>query len=159
MGESISDILAREDKNWKETKVDQKGNPLADGVYHAIVSDAKLTTSKSGNAMLVFELTIQEGRNKGRKQNVYNLLSGKGLSFTKQKIETMCIDVENLSDLVPLVQQGAFIGIILQIKVVSNGDNTNIYFQKRLNAPEEDYPEVSDEEIDEMVEPEEKTPW
>ncbi len=158
MGESITDILAREDKNWKDAKTENNFREnIPDGVYHAIISDAKLTTSKKGNAMLVFELTVEVGKGRGRKQNVYNLLSGAGLAFTKQKIDTLGVKCDSITDLVPLVQKGEFIGISVQVKIVSIGDNQNVYFQKRLDVTEE-YPSEEEAEAEDF-ESEAKPPW
>lgn len=159
MSESITDILAREDKNWKDAEVTKNNysTPIADGVYHSIISDAKLTTSKKGNAMLILELTVETGKGGGRKLNTYNLLSGQGLTYTKQKIDTLGVACEAITDLVPLVQKGKFIGIAIQIKVVSVGDNQNVYFQKRLDIAEE-YPTEEEADAGDGIEPE-GPPW
>lgn len=137
---SIEDILAQEDVNWKTAKAPKKVFKVKEGIYHAIVSDAKLSTSKStGNPMLVIEITLHLASGKPWKMTTYSGLTGASLPYTKAKLEVMGVKLNSLKDLVPAVQNGDLVGIQLQVKVqdqANSDDMQNVYFQKRINADE-----------------------
>lgn len=154
--ESIEDKLNELQKNWKDAESIgdyHKKDELPEGIYVAAITDAKLTTSKSQIPMLVFEMTVQEGRYEDWKHNVYCLLNDKGIKYTKQKVEATQVVCESPADLVPIIKSGKFIGIIMQIKIQVYNGITNTYFQKRIDVEADDTDEVPIKEKDE------KTPW
>lgn len=60
--------------------------PKPEGTYPAMVGSATLEVSKAGNDMLVLVFTITEGEFAGVQLKDYNVLTGKGASFTRQNL-------------------------------------------------------------------------
>lgn len=109
--------------------------PVPDGIYQVKVKTAELKHSRAGNPMISWCLEIVGGNRNflGRwiwKNSV--IQSGKPLEFLKKDLATAGLRPPAFSALPSML--GRVVGKVLEVQKKTDGEFTNVYFNRALSA-------------------------
>lgn len=125
------------DSDFAQAPVEEKKfQEIPDGKYQVSVDGVEITKTKaSGKAMLKWTLKIRGPRFAGRllwKNNV--MIPGPNMGWLKQDLRVCGVELELLSHL--RANLPSLLGVWLEVTKKTVGDNTNIYFNKRIATGE-----------------------
>ena len=128
--------LSAFDDDFEQTEVDQDQiGDVPDGRYQVEITKADLRYTKTNHdPMLVMELTILGPKYNNRKiwhNRVF--LNSESMRWLKNDLTICGLKLARLTDLNHRLNE--LVGVRLEIVKRTNGEYTNIYFQKRLVAP------------------------
>ncbi len=109
---------------------------IPDGKYQVNVDKAEITKAKtSGNPLLKWTLKIIGPTNINRLLWNYHILNNPtGQSWLKKDLNLCDIHLNKLSDLPKNIEN--LLDVKLEVTVRTRNDNTNVYFNRRLNDNE-----------------------
>jgi len=125
--------LSQFDDDFAEAEVESREfDELPDGKYQVTVDKVELTRAKtSGNALLRWTLKILNGPHVGRLLWRNNVMASRdNLRFLKTDLHVCGLDLEKLSDLPGELDQ--LLDVNLEVTKKTRGENTNIYFNRRI---------------------------
>lgn len=136
--ESTNDVdLSQFDEEFTSAKEAERGANVPDGRYKVLVDRVEITKSKkTSQPMLKWELRIVEGEHANRKLFRNNMLATKeNFSWLKADLKVVQLNppLEKISDLPKRLNE--LLDVALEVQVKTKGENTNIYFQKRIPGP------------------------
>ena len=125
--------LSSFDDDFASAPVEERQHDeVPDGKFQVVVDRVELTTAKSsGSPMLKWTLKILGPTHAGRllwRNNV--MASRENLKWLKQDLHTCGLDLQKVSDLPGNL--GRLLDVQLEVVKRTRGENTNIYFNKRL---------------------------
>jgi hypothetical protein len=126
--------LAKFDGDFAEAPVEEKKefDEVADGKYQVNVDKVEITTAKtSGNAMLKWTLRVLGPHCQNRllwRNNV--MATRENIRWLKNDLHVCGLDLQKLSDLPANLER--LLDVKLEVTKRSKGDNTNIYFNRRI---------------------------
>lgn len=126
--------LSQWDEQWDETPV-HENKPVPNGTYQARVTTARMETSKKGNEMLAWQLTVLAGEHKGRILFNYNVIaSADNLKWLKTNLVICGVELAKASDLPNRLED--LIGKTLEVVVTkaTENDNGNVWFNKLIDV-------------------------
>lgn len=104
-----------------------------DGEFAVVVKTVQFRTSRAGNPMLEWELTVDTGPHLGRSLFHRNMLGDqKNLPYLKRDLETCGLKLSKLSELKDQLEK--LLDVRLLVEKVTNGDFANIRFRSRLGG-------------------------
>ena len=125
-----ADELTQYDESMGEAEV-QERRSAPDGSYQVEVERAILTRTKSSaEPMLKWQLDIIGPTHIGSKLFKNHLFRPSSLPFLKTDLHVMGFDVQAASEIPGLLDQ--LIGIRLNVRKLTNGDNENVYINSRI---------------------------
>jgi len=133
-----NDIDLRQfDGDFASAQVEEREfDEIPDGKYQVVVDRVEITKAKSsGNPMLRWTLKILGPRAVGRllwRNNV--MATRENLKWLKGDLHTCGLDLDRLSNLPGQLER--LLDVKLEVTKRSKGDNTNIYFNKRIVTDE-----------------------
>jgi len=135
--DDLPDIdLAKFDGDFADAPVEENKeyDEVPDGKYQVNVDKVEITTAKtSGNAMLKWTLRVLGPRCQNRllwRNNV--MATRENIRWLKNDLHTCGLDLQKLSDLPAHLER--LLDVKLEVTKRSKGDNTNIYFNRRIVA-------------------------
>lgn len=132
--DDVPDIdLAKFDGEFADAPVEEKEfDDVPDGKYQVNVDKVEITTAKTtGNPMLKWTLRILGPRFANRllwRNNV--MATRENIRWLKNDLHTCGLDLQKLSDLPANLER--LLDVKLEVTVRSKGDNTNVYFNRRI---------------------------
>jgi hypothetical protein len=127
--------LAHFDEEFANAPIEEREfENVPDGKYRVAVDKVELTTAKSsGNAMLKWTLRILGPRYAGRLLWRHNVLvTRENVRWLKQDLHVCGLDLVKLSELREHLAQ--LLDVQLEVTKKTRGENTNIYFNRRLET-------------------------
>jgi hypothetical protein len=124
--------LADFDQEFDAAEVDDgEYDEVPDGKYQVNVEKVELTRAKStGNPMLKWQLRILGPQHRGRMLWRNSVITQNTLKWLKTDLHTCGLELQRLSDLQSNL--GRLLDVKLEVNKRTSGDNTNIYFNKRI---------------------------
>lgn len=133
--DDVPDIdLAKFDDDFADAPVDEKKDfdEVPDGKYQVNVDKVEITTAKtSGNAMLKWTLRVLGPRFQNRllwRNNV--MATRENIRWLKNDLHVCGLDLQRLSDLPGNLER--LLDVKLEVTKRTKGENTNIYFNRRI---------------------------
>jgi hypothetical protein len=125
------------DGDFADAPVEEKKfQEIPDGKYQVSVDGVEITKTKaSGKSMLKWTLKIRGPRFAGRllwKNNV--MIPGPNMGWLKQDLRTCGLELELLSQL--RAHLPSLLGVWIEVTKKTVGENSNIYFNKRIATDE-----------------------
>ena len=106
---------------------------IPDGRYEVVVAEAVLTRSQSsGNPMIRYVLRITGSTFRDRILRKHSVITEKSMPYFRRELETCGLRLERFEDLKARVHE--LEGIELEVAKVSKGEDSNIYFNRRLTS-------------------------
>ncbi len=106
---------------------------IPDGRYEVVVAEAVLTRSQSsGNPMIRYVLRIIGSTFRDRILRKHSVITEKSMPYFRRELETCGLRLERFEDLKTRVHE--LEGIELEVAKVSKGEDSNIYFNRRLTS-------------------------
>jgi hypothetical protein len=139
--------LSRWDDQWSDAPV-QLNTPVPDGVYQARITTARMETSKKGNDMLAWQLTILAGEHKGRLLFNYNVIaSADNLKWLKTNLAICGVELERVSDLPRRLED--LIGVVLEVRVkgATASKGGDVWFNKTIDVAPNPGDDVQDDDV------------
>ena len=136
---SYEDELSQLSDPYRDADVEKpQYEPVPDGTYQINVEKAELARAKSsGRLMLKWTLRILAPTHRNRMLWKNSVISRASLRWLKQDLYTCGLELEDITKLEASLHR--LLDIKLEIKIVSKGENSNIYFNKRIvMSPEEE---------------------
>lgn len=131
--------LTRLEGDFADANEEKAGNfdPIPDGKYTVEVTDAEVTTSKSGQAMLKWTMRVVGGKYDNRLVWRNNLLETRqNLGWLKKDLKLCGIELAKLNDLNERAAE--LCGLCLQITQKSTDKYSNVYLNRLLTQEEVD---------------------
>ena len=135
--------------DFQEAEPEQHSfEPVPDGRYQVKVDRVEIDRAKSsGNPLLRWTLKILGPTHQGRLLWLNNvLIRGQSLAWLKRNLRTCGMELEQITDLPSRL--GELLDVVLDVKKQSNGENTNIYFNKRLDTGADEANATTDDDDD-----------
>jgi hypothetical protein len=128
--ENFHEYLSELDEEFERISYSPMGE-IPDGKYQCKIDRISLDKTKNGLPLLKYGLKIIQGDYVGRFLNKSTLIvSGDKLKWLKQEMSICGIDCKKLSELKDRLNE--FLDINLEITKRTNGEYTNIYFNKKI---------------------------
>jgi len=128
--------LSRFNKLYKAEPVTDSApvsHSIPDGRYEVVVAEASLTKSqRSGNPMIRFVLRITGSTFRDRILRKHSAITENTLRFVRKELEICGLRLEEFADLKSRVHE--IEGVELEVVKVTKGEDSNIYFNRSLNA-------------------------
>jgi len=106
---------------------------IPDGRYEVVVAEAVLTRSQSsGNPMIRYVLRITGSTFRDRILRKFRAITENTMPYVRKELETCGLRLERFEDLKSRVSE--LEGIELEVAKISRGEDSNIYFNRRLTA-------------------------
>jgi hypothetical protein len=106
---------------------------IPDGVYRAVIEDARLTRSRNGNAMLVWRLRIVSLPLDGHVLIKYRAITDRTLPYVKEDLRRCGLRLERISEVAEYLKE--MMGLEVDVrKVASETGPPGVYF---LEPPED----------------------
>lgn len=119
---------------------------LPDARYAVVIERVELTKSRtSGNPVLKWTLRVAGGAYHNRLLWKRRAITENTLQFVKQDLAVCGLSLGKLSVLPESLH--SLHGVELEVTKVSRGDDSNVFFNRRLGAPEEMEAEMKDDDI------------
>jgi len=155
MSKDYGDILEKYDSQYDDLVVEQRRSYLPEGIYQAVITEARVEESDWGNLQLMFTFEAVTGPSKGGTvKRFYSLEDERGQGYLKQDMATLNFDLPKLSALPQLTTMliGTFAEIKVQRKEVVKEDGktktyTNVYINKLIET-DPYYPDVQNSQYD-----------
>jgi hypothetical protein len=106
---------------------------IPDGRYEVVVAEAVLTRSQSsGNPMVRYVLRITGSTFRDRILRKHSVITENSMPYFRRELETCGLRLERFEDLKTRIKE--LEGIELEVAKTTKGDNSNIYFNRRLTS-------------------------
>ena len=125
--------LAQFDDDYTAAEVETREfDELPDGKYQVFVHKVELTKAHtSGNPMLKWTLKVLSGPFEGRLLWRNNVIASRdNVRFLKTDLHVCGLDLVKLSDLPTNLE--ALLDVKLEVTKKTKGENTNVYFNRRI---------------------------
>lgn len=141
--------LTRERDEARAEVEERDFEPIPDGKYQVNVERVELTPAQtSGYLRLKWTLRIIAPRFRGRLLSRKNVMATpENIKWLKTDLHTCGLNLEKLSDLPANLEK--LIGVKLVVSKRTNGENENIYFNRRIDDGGDDYDAAGDERVEE----------
>jgi hypothetical protein len=140
-GEDAGNLdLARFDEDFRDAPVEDRTEAVPDGKYQASVEKVEITTAKSsGNPMLKWTLRILGPSHANRLLWRNNMMATReNILWLKGDLHLCGLDLQKLSDLPGNLER--LLDVKLEVTKRTKGDNSNVYFNRRLAQDEAQAP-------------------
>ena len=122
-------------EDFQEAEPEQQSfEPVPDGRYQVKVDRVEIDRAKSsGNPLLRWTLKILGPTHQGRLLWLNNvLIRGQSLAWLKRNLRTCGMELEQITDLPSRL--GELLDVVLEVKKQTSGENSNVYFNRRLDV-------------------------
>ena len=145
LGEAVEVDLRQFDEMWAKTPVgpDDPYSDIPDGIYDAVIEEARLTeTASSGRPIVIWTLRIQGPQAINRVLQKNRVITEKTIPWLKEDFEKCGLALSRLSDLANRIEEVN--GKSLPIEKRTKDGRANIYFRwtqrKQTEITDDDVP-------------------
>lgn len=134
--------LASLDEEFEATKP-ALPDAVPDGKYRVRVGRVVLGQSKSGTPMFRWDLVIVAGEHARRHLFKNSAITTESMPYVKRELEIVGLEKFRLSDVHAHLDE--IVGIVLEVAKRTKDEDTNIYFNKRVDSTAVEPTGVGDE--------------
>lgn len=130
-------MLKHFDEDYEEVEVnDNEFVPIPDGTYQVYVDEICLKETKESKLpMLAWRFKVMTGQREGSTIFKNSVITDKTLSFIKTDFSICDFKPKKFSDIETKPQILEYLlNFKLEVKLVTKGDNQNVYIQRRLDS-------------------------
>ncbi len=124
---------------WEQSSEVPTGNTeeVPDGVYNCRIHTTEIKTSKAGNLMLTWQLSVLGPTHKGRMIFKHSMIAADAqrLAFLRKDLSTCGIDPGKISTLRDRLE--LLLDREIEVKVVTKGQYRDCYFNRLIRAPKD----------------------
>ncbi len=135
--EDLAVSLERFDQQWTRTTVasDELSSDVPDGIYDAVIEDARVAAASTGRPQVIWTLRIQGGRAAGSVVTKNRVITDNTLPYLREDLEKCGLSVPRLSDLPDRLKE--LLDRPVSIDKRTKDGRMNIYFRWKAVRPAE----------------------
>lgn len=117
---------------YDDAEVYDEFSPIQDGTYQVFVDEVAIKETKESKLpMLAWKFKVMSGNCEGRVLFKNSVINDNTLSYIKTDLSICELELERFSDLYMRLED--LLNIQLEVKVVTKGENQNIYIQRKIS--------------------------